>query len=304
MDLTIKRAVISTLCYADIFDYPLTVEEIRYWLIKKGNIKERQVLSVVKQVGLCKGSFWSLGKSGSWDTSRMKRAMWSREKRRIAIQASSYLQLVPTIQLVGITGALAMNNTQQHDDIDFLCITSQNCLWVSRMIATIIIDLLGVRRHPGQTHVENKICLNMFMTEVSMGLIGRERDLFSAHEVLQMQPLWERNGMYGKFLQVNSWVKTFLPNAWREKFKGQSSKVKVQKEVKLFEKTIIRLIRVLENPAKKFQLWYMKKRRTREFISDGVLRFHPNDARIWVKNAFRMRLRRYNLPLDKIFNDR
>lgn len=58
---------------------------------------------------------------------------------------------------------------------------------------------------------------------------------------------------------------------------------------------------VVERLARFIQLWYMRKRRTTEVISDRVLRFHPRDARIWVKDTLQKRLAPFNIPLDNIF---
>ena len=58
---------------------------------------------------------------------------------------------------------------------------------------------------------------------------------------------------------------------------------------------------IIELLAKNFQLWYMRKHRTHEVISDSTLRFHPNDARVWIKRKFAIRLSRFHTPLDKIF---
>ena len=43
------------------------------------------------------------------------------------------------------------------------------------------------------------------------------------------------------------------------------------------------------------------KKRTGEVIGSTMLRFHPVDARVWIKEALRTRLVKYNLPIDKIF---
>jgi len=56
----------------------------------------------------------------------------------------------------------------------------------------------------------------MFVSEPA--LPESERDLFSAHEVLQMEPVFDRGNTYKKFLLANKWVKTFLPNAWRYRY--------------------------------------------------------------------------------------
>ena len=139
----------------------------------------------------------------------------------------------------------------------------------------------------------------MFMSEDALSLIKNEHDLFAAHEVLQMQPLWERGGTYKKFLMANRWVGKFLPNAW--KFRIQNVEPNAQKRTSSFVAIMAWLVSLFELPARELQLWYMRKRRTTEVIAPGVLRFHPADARVWIKKALATRLRKFNIPLDKIF---
>ena len=61
---------------------------------------------------------------------------------------------------------------------------------------------------------------------------------------------------------------------------------------------------VLEPVAKYLQLWYMRRHRTHEVLTDTVLRFHPKDARVWVKRKLAARLARLHIPLDIIFYGR
>ena len=192
---------------------------------------------------------------------------------------------------------------KHEDDIDLFFIVASGSLWVSRLLATILMNFLG-RRHPGDRQVTNKVCLNMFMTEDAVAVVSSERDCFSAHEVLQMEPLWERGGIYRKFLRANQWVKRFLPNAWEEKYQASSIKYKGRRGYIIFSllrNTSFLILRLFEPLARFIQLQYMKHRRTNEIISDTVLRFHPRDARVWVKRKLAKRLARYNIPLDNIF---
>ena len=142
----------------------------------------------------------------------------------------------------------------------------------------------------------------MFMTESAMKLAKPDQDCFTAHEVLQMVPLFVRVDAYQRFLHANRWVKTYLPNAWREKYHAclparQVSYITYQEK----QHICIQFLRFLEKPSRFFQLWYMRKNRTNEVISDTILRFHPKDARIWIKRKLASRLAAFNIPLDKVF---
>jgi hypothetical protein len=45
----------------------------------------------------------------------------------------------------------------------------------------------------------------------------------------------------------------------------------------------------------------MSGRRSREIITDDMLKFHPRDARVWIKEGLQKRLKKQNIPLDNIF---
>lgn len=269
-------ATIATLAYGDVFNYSYTRQELIRWFL----------FYPVHTIAFPKGTGFLL---------KNKKRYWQNKKWEIAKKAGQLLAIIPTIQLVGVTGGLAMNNARQKDDIDLFFIVADDTLWITRMIVTIIVDLLGFRRRPNDVSVANKVCLNMFMTDGFTALPRGDRDCFTAHEVLQMVPLWEQKWSYKNFLRSNRWVKTYLPNAWKEK--NTTKVVQVCTSFRL----VILLLRMFEWPAKKLQLWYMARNRTNEVISDTMLRFHPVDARLWVRRKLKARLSKYHIPLDKIF---
>lgn len=285
--------ITATIAYADIFDYPLTPQEVRLWSIGKTT------------VALPNKRYMTLRGRNRLIVLRAQREKWAKKKWRRAMWVASYFRWIPSLLLVGVTGGLAMNNVKRDDDIDLFIITSRGTLWTSRLLISILTQALGVRRLPNQKYVTDKICLNMFMAENALALNPRERDLFAAHEILQMRPLWERDGTYSRFLNANTWVKEFLPNAWEEKQKLPITNN--QSPNKLFSLCLdigYWILRIVEQPARLLQLWYMQTRRTSEVIEPGVLRFHPVDARTWVRNKYETRLKKLNLPLDNIFYHR
>ena len=286
-------SLIATVAYADIFGYPLTRRELIFWLLFHPVSRIRLPVDIQ---GV--HSFVTLRGHQRLVRERLAKQKEQEKKWRIARRASAWLSRVPTIKLIGVTGGLAMNNAKKEDDVDLFFIVSDGTLWVSRLMATILMDILGLRRRPGDKKFADRVCLNMFMSEGSLALETKERDCFTAHEVLQMTPIWERGNAYRKFLHANRWVSRFLPNAWSFKMKNEKLKMKNENQ---FNKIIFY---ILEPLAKFFQLWYMRRHRTSEVITDTVIRFHPKDARVWVKRKLASRLARYNIPLDKIFYGR
>jgi len=211
--------------------------------------------------------------------------------------------------LVGISGALAMENSDEDDDIDLFIITSAGRLWLSRFLVTILVELVGQRRRPnhefkrmkneskliksvgisqksaGISNIKDKICLNMFVDESHLAIPERERNLFTAHEVAQMKRLWDKDEAYDRFLVANSWVGEYLPSA--------IGNAKLQFKIKK-EKSPTHLLIYLSNYLEKLlcvlQIKYMAKRRTIEKIESGRILFHPDDKSEWAIDKFKYQI--------------
>lgn len=288
----VTSSMISALAYADIFDYPLTLAEARYWSV--GGVRGLNARTETD------GTYFVLSGRKRIISVRKKRmrnapVKWERVRR-----ISGLFRIVPTVTLVGVTGGLAMDNAGTGDDIDLFFIVRPGTLWVSRLLVTLLAEFSGVRRRPDDRKVRDLVCLNMFMAEDALTLPKDEQDLFSAHEVLQMVPLWEAGGAYRRMLVANRWSEKFLPNAWKEKTKYASNYLQTSRRSDLLWMVFC----VLEPVAKLIQLKYMESRRTNEVIAAGMIRFHPHDARHWIREKLAKRLKLWDIPLDKFFYHR
>jgi len=194
-----------------------------------------------------------------------------------------------------------MDNADEDEDIELFIVTRHNTLWMTRLLVTVLADIYGIRRRPEDVSVKNKVCLNMFMDEGTMALPVQERDLFSAHEVVQLVSLWDSGSTYRRFLAANSWVRRYLFTAWK---KRRDAATKKERPVSPGEIVMLGICRIGEMLVRPMQLLYMQRRRTEEIVEGGMLRFHPRDARIRVKRQYAKRLKTYDIPLDNIFYHR
>jgi len=212
----LQKAILKTLAYADVFDYPLKKEEICQFLlsdIRYGILDISKALKRVPQVSQ-QDAFYFPGGRAKIVALRKNREEWSRNKLKIAQRVTRWLRIVPTIKMVAVTGALAMNNSDREDDIDLLIIASKNRLWLTRFLTVLLVELVARRRRPNDKDVEDKICLNMFLDEDHLEIPEKEQDLFSAHEVCQLKPIWSKDNVYQEFITQNQWYQKFLPN-WK-----------------------------------------------------------------------------------------
>ncbi|OGG04126.1 hypothetical protein A2Z33_03105 [Candidatus Gottesmanbacteria bacterium RBG_16_52_11] len=301
MNSKMRQAVIATLSYADVFDYPLTRDEIALWII--GRPIPEKILSVLlpeKDIQSGRRALYHLSGRQRIVRLRSERQSVSRMKRGEAYRVAGWLVRLPTVLLVGITGGLAMNNARPEDDIDLIIIARQGTVWTTRILVTLMVELVARRRRPADTDVADKICLNMFLSEDFLAMPSSDRDLYGAHEVLQLQPLATRGRVYRRFLDINSWVSGLLPVAWSVlRVRTSSVNGTHSASAGIAGSLFIPVARALETIARTLQQRYMRNRLTTEIVNDSTIRFHPHDARRFVRRELMKRLRRYSIPLDK-----
>jgi len=304
------RAVLTTLAYADIFDFPLTAQEIfRYCIGKRVTGKSvRKSLSHLSGMHADEKTFFTLSKRNTILSTRRQRGRESFVKWRVAVRTARFLAYIPSIMFVGVTGALAIGNAGREDDIDIFIVVKRKTLWVTRILTVLSVEILGNRRHPNQKEVANSICLNMFVSEDGLAIPHDDRDVYAAHEALQMVPVWEQKGAYKRFLDSNKWVRRYLPNWWGEKkhaLSGGNAEGTICVGGVLSFGPLLPIIlfvfRLFEPIAKQIQVSYMQKRRTNEVICDTVVRFHPRDTRGYVREQLHKRLTPLKIPLDNVF---
>lgn len=293
---SLQKAILQTLIYADIFDYCLTSEELYQYLIINKPLTFsafRKVLSRIiandGRINTNKSYYFLEGRKATVSL-RQKREKWSQEKEKIALRIGGWFKLIPWVKMVGITGALAMANADEDDDIDLIVVTAEKRLWLTRFLAVLFTEILGVRRRPNGKNIKDKICLNMFLDEEHLAVPEKERNLFTSHEVCQVKLVWDKDYIYKKFLWENRWVVGYLGNALMiEKIKNKNEKIQI-KNIKS-RKSLAEIGNFFEKAAFKFQLAYMKSRRTIEKTETGRVLFHPEDCMGWVMREYSERLK-------------
>ena len=211
----IQTAILRTLAYADVFAYPLTLKELHRFLISQKTDSQslKETLKTLKKIS-SKGDYFFLKNKEKNVYLRRKRKKWSQGKCLLARKVASCLRLIPWIKMVAVTGNLAMDNAEQDDDVDLLIITAKKRLWLTRLLTNFLVEIVANRRRPGDKEVKDKICLNMFLDENHLKIPVKEQNLFTAHEVCQLKPIWAKNQLYQRFIQENLWCQNFLSN-WK-----------------------------------------------------------------------------------------
>lgn len=285
-----QKAVIKTLAYADIFDYPLRCQEIWQFLISEKPLPLHQLQKALKDTKYIveENGYYAFFDRKHIVTVRLSRKKSSIEKKKIAKKAAFYLSYIPTVLFIGISGAVAMENAPEDDDIDFFIVTGKNALWITRLLCSLLLIVSGNLRRKETKYVHNKICLNLFIDESELEI--KKHDIYTAHELVQLVPLINKECIYERLQKKNMWIEKLLPHGFKKAFM-----ISCPEHTPLFH-SIIRLLlqmRLFEVSAKYVQLWKMRKHRTREVITDYVLAFHPVDHRSKILKAYKKKVEHY-----------
>ncbi len=205
---SLEAGIIAALVYADLFDYPLTVQEIHRYLVgyeaSLAIVQER-----LAQDGWLRGQldsappFWFLATRDHLAGLRQERESYSRALWRLAWRYGRLMAALPFVRLVAVSGSLAVNNvTSSRDDIDFLIVAQRGRVWFVRGLCVLVVRLArlqGVHLCPNYVIAEHRLQLG-------------DPSLFTAHELVQMVPLYGTSS-YQRLLDSNAWITEYLPNA-------------------------------------------------------------------------------------------
>ena len=201
-DMTsLERAILETLAYSDMFDYPLRLEELYRFLTVSASIKELKLcVNKFDQVGSLYGYYFLKGRE-QIVTFRMRREQISRRAFERAILYGRILGMLPFVRMVAMTGSLAMHNCDETGDYDYMLVTKTGRVWLARAFALL---LNRIARLFGET-----ICPNLIISEKV--LRWPTRNLYTAREICQMVFISGEDTLINMRI-ANLWLVDYFPN--------------------------------------------------------------------------------------------
>jgi hypothetical protein len=293
----VEAAILRTILYADVFDYPLTTAEIHRYLSSEaetlGSVQAALAASDWLGGRLSRlGDLYTLTGREALADLRAARAEASARSWPRARRCGRLLAHLPFVRMAAVTGALAMNNVPDGDDVDLILVTAPGRVWLARAFAIAVVRAAKL--------FNMTLCPNYLLAETR--LQQDQRDLFVAHELAQMIPL-AGSDVYWRMRAANGWAANFLPNA------GSMPGSEGDGMPHYFGKALQRFIEwLLSGRLGDWLEGWERRRKIAKFrlqldrpdseavLDETQVKGHFNNYRQKVMQAYEERCRRFNLP--------
>jgi len=304
----VKRNILRTLLYYDIFGHPLKPEEI-YIFLPENTVPKSKIIGMIDNFSSeeeChfaqKDGFVYVKPNEHYISRRISKENHSRRMWLAARVMTHVIKRFPFVRAVFISGSLSKNSSDKISDIDYMVVTSRGRLWIARTLLILFkkIFLLNSYKY---------FCLNYFVTEDNLEIPFK--NVFTATEVAYIKATFNTNMMHD-FVMANMWIKDYFPNY---KFLDpylHSAGFKVNNRRSILQ----RLLEVLFSGSWGNKLDnYLLERTSRHWRkkyssldeSDRKLLFrternvsttHPGDMQRTILNKYNEKLRKFNLERE------
>jgi hypothetical protein len=306
----LQIAIIRTVVFFDIFDYPLTLMEIWKWLYVTDGSQiarkyladiENELTQITDKIEAKNGLYFLRGREQIIRT-RLERYGLAEDKYRKAVRFIKILRLIPFVKLVAVCNNLSYSNSSAASDIDLFIIAEKNRIFSARFWVIGVLKLFGVR--PAAESKRDTIDATFFISEDELDIENlrlkiedqrsKTEDIYLTYWAEQLVPVYDPFNLYQKFQSANGRLKNYLPNAIGYEL-NRRRQVKRSWGVRLVNLFISLLFDwpFWEKVFKNYQLKIMPRllkemmnKDSRVVVNDKILKFHQTDRREEYRDKF------------------
>lgn len=197
--------ILKTLGYFDLFQYPLTGEEIYFF--NSAKVAHTAVNDALEELIADKsvfkiGEFYSLHNNYALAERRRNGNQLAAAHLITARRVAKFLYRFPYVKGIAVSGSLSKNFATDKTDIDFFIITKTNRLWIARTCMHLYKKLTFLRGR------QNWFCMNYYVDENAMEI--SEKNIFTAVEIITLLPMHGKDCL-DMFIEKNKWTDSFFP---------------------------------------------------------------------------------------------
>ncbi len=295
MNEDVRKLIFATLAYYDLFDFPLTADEIKKYLVApaylnlKTDVNNDEIDAVLYslvntgQLRLLEG-FYTFPKRDHIAPLRLRNQRIASGRIKRAKTAAFIMSFFPYVQVVFASGSLALENTDHESDLDIFLITRPGRIWTVRFLANAFFDIIGWKRKPQVSVAPNKLCLNHLIVDDSLHI--PHHTIYPARIYYHLAPLYVRDAkILKKFQKENDWMYDYM-HSWDFSMKYLIRDHAAARLVKRIGEAVLnsKLGTLAEKLVKKYQVKRIEgnilTRNPDDHIEydDNRLEFHPNSV--------------------------
>ncbi len=311
----VDQAIIRTIVWFDLFDFPLLPLEVGRLLYGgPAHVTSEQVFTRLEQspylqrhLETTDGFYHRRGRGSivairnqRYATTKRHREQW---RFRLAL---NLLRCAPFVRFVALGNSAAYGNARASSDLDLFIVVQDGSLYTARWFITALFQAIGIRRH--DRRVAGRACLSFYVTETGAALsplLLPGQDPYFTFWAGLLWPLFDAGGQ-AQVKRLNNWLGAIFPTelfvwSWSPDLLTDS---RVSRFIRTSLEYILSAPRAhtwLERISERVQQWKMKRHpcaRARQpnasvVISSTVLKFHEDDRRHELRRRFFSQLRRY-----------
>ena len=301
----VKKNILRTLLYYDIFSHPLKPEEI-FIFLPKNTVPKSDVLGMIeifssqKECAFTqKNGFIYVKPNEHYISRRISKENYSRKMWRAARVMTHIIKRFPFVRAVFISGSLSKNSSEKISDIDYMVVTSRGRLWIARTLLILFKKIFLLNSY-------KFFCLNYFVTEDNLEIPFK--NVFTATEVAYIKSTFNTDMMHN-FVMANKWIKDYFPNykfldpyLHSTGFKVNNRRSIIQRMLELLfsgkwgDKLDNKLLeKTSRHWRKKYSSLDENDRKLLFRTERNVSTTHPGDMQRTILNKYNEKLRQFNL---------
>jgi hypothetical protein len=286
-------AIVRSVVYASLFDYPLTLDQLQQTLIESDQTQSEIIATyrasdwLHRVVEYWDGFFFPAGRDDLIAERRHREA----RSRAFLHHYRPVLRLIaalPFTRMVALSGSVAHLNLERGGDLDLFIVTRGARVWTVTVAVVLATKLLGRRRD---------ICANFVLADSHLAL--DEQDLFTANQVIHLKPLVGAD-VFDDFIAANPFVRRCYPNAARRLVQPPIE----WRRNRLLDgmKSILEVILELPSPlieaaCRNLYRWHLK-RRSRLWRSPDQVRLQRDYLKLHTRSHRQSVLERFDAAVD------
>ena len=308
--LSLEYAILAVLAFSDLFDFPLTAEEIwrNLFFPARRDVSFFDVLDLLEnnpeiraRAEFYRGFYFLKGKRENVNL-RLDRYVIAEQKYTYAKKIIRMLGSLPFVRMVCVCNSLGWSNARDESDIDFFIIAESGHLWTARLLCTGLMQCIGAR--PQKHHIKDTVCLSFFASDDALDLSSlflEEKDslpdIYFLYWIPHCVPIYDSGGVYERFWRANEEKVLFaLPFAacYDTNERRRVRIFGVRMMMKNFFEICVRIFgNIAEYVARWIQIHILPQNLreivntdTRVVMNDRVLKFHQEDRREEIRERF------------------